>query len=610
MSVGTTSPNRTSSLDSSGSNSSIRSSFDKSKICKVSKQRDATVYHLKDFKELEAPLYSGNNHIRRLPHREIGNIIKQMEEQTSNLFVIVCVDLDSPQHSKSMLNLVFEPDHFRCHYPSFRAAFLNSQEMKNGNEFSIQISSCHENRNNSNLVFVFGKGSHPPEKSVLNAIDVFNKNINLLKTKHHSLQRKDSLTTLLVLPIVDIQHLILRKKSVRLFRRCLQSEQLMNEVIDKLFSMLTIHGTVPEGENLHLTAIDRLSYIVSRTHRLTESSKEKLKDYMAKSQFGKYKDWIIYNKLLRCGSDGENVSEDNIEGEGSFSSVYRHEISRSEVVAIKKLRSQRTELRTPNDIKRFGRELHALASLEHKNIVKLHWVNPEAFTFCLEYCETSLYHVLHPEKFEHQRFKIDLTPLIKLYFASDVSEGLAFLHSKNIIHRDIKPENVLLKRFEERVNCQTIAKICDFGDCRHIDNTDKTLPVGTGAYMAPEIIDRDRKYDQSVDVYSYGVLLWQIMHLKVPRDELMKSSESARIRAKKKELAIELEIDPDICSPEIISLIEKCFKKEPSNRPKSDTLRDTLRGIIVNILDTKTAETTDSENCGRFREDCPLFSHK
>ncbi|OHT02612.1 hypothetical protein TRFO_07025 [Tritrichomonas foetus] len=98
----------------------------------------------------------------------------------------------------------------------------------------------------------------------------------------------------------------------------------------------------------------------------------------------------------------------------------------------------------------------------------------------------------------------------------DIILGLRYIHSLSIIHRDIKPENILIE--EETGH----AKICDFGLSRKVDSDSITLSMkcGTIHYMAPEIMDYQQYYNSSVDVYSFCVTLFHLMHGRLPNTTL------------------------------------------------------------------------------------------
>jgi serine/threonine protein kinase len=95
-----------------------------------------------------------------------------------------------------------------------------------------------------------------------------------------------------------------------------------------------------------------------------------------------------------------------------------------------------------------------------------------------------------------------------LPIALDVANGMAYLHSRNVIHRDLKPSNILLTRDHR-------AKIADFGMSIANSGQELTAETGTYRYMAPEVI-RHESYSSNADVYSFGICLWQLITREVP----------------------------------------------------------------------------------------------
>ena len=95
----------------------------------------------------------------------------------------------------------------------------------------------------------------------------------------------------------------------------------------------------------------------------------------------------------------------------------------------------------------------------------------------------------------------------------EISNGMKYLHERGIIHRDLKPENV--------------PRICDFGSSRsmpklHSKSSKLTMTgkIGTPLYMAPEILKGKTNYNETVDVYAFAIIMYEIVTLKVPFSEL------------------------------------------------------------------------------------------
>ena len=85
-----------------------------------------------------------------------------------------------------------------------------------------------------------------------------------------------------------------------------------------------------------------------------------------------------------------------------------------------------------------------------------------------------------------------------------ILNALCFLHENNLLHRDIKPENILIHNKNE-------IKICDFGTCNENFIGNRNTICGTFEYMAPEII-KEKSYDKSVDIWSLGIVLYELTH--------------------------------------------------------------------------------------------------
>ena len=192
--------------------------------------------------------------------------------------------------------------------------------------------------------------------------------------------------------------------------------------------------------------------------------------------------------------------EKNRIGTGSFSVVYKgYNINNNKTVAIKKIYLEKT-----NDFDLFIKEFKILRSLNHKNIIKVHEIIIEEKINV--YLILDYYHKGDLTKFLNKR---SLKEKYAQNYAIQIKDGLKYLLSQNIIHRDLKPQNIL-------VSDDNLLKICDFGFARHFkkDMMFGTI-CGSPLYMAPEIMSKN-KYGNKVDLWSLGVIIFEMLYASVP----------------------------------------------------------------------------------------------
>lgn len=128
--------------------------------------------------------------------------------------------------------------------------------------------------------------------------------------------------------------------------------------------------------------------------------------------------------------------------------------------------------------------------------------------------------------------------------------GLEHLHSKRIIHRDLKPANILLQGEQPR--------LADFGIARLIKTTSRSATAGTPVYMAPEAFDGKRS--EQTDIWSVGVIFYQLLTGKLPFNQPDYASLAFAIMTKPHEA-----LPPNIATP-IQAVIEKALRKNPVER--------------------------------------------
>ena len=144
-------------------------------------------------------------------------------------------------------------------------------------------------------------------------------------------------------------------------------------------------------------------------------------------------------------------------------------------------------------------EIYFQSRITHQNIVRLLYEKEteDNFYLIMEYADGgNLFNYIEKKKHlsEQESFK----------FFSQIANAVHFLHKNDLIHRDIKPENILLFG-------NNLCKLCDFGWCAKLNGKQRNTFCGTPEYMSPEIIDKIG-YGKEVDVWSLGILLYEMIH--------------------------------------------------------------------------------------------------
>jgi serine/threonine protein kinase len=149
-----------------------------------------------------------------------------------------------------------------------------------------------------------------------------------------------------------------------------------------------------------------------------------------------------------------------------------------------------------------------------------------------------------------------LSPQLALQLAADVAAGMEYLHSQVIIHRDLKSANLLLDQHDR-------VKVADFGVARRLASTgDMTAETGTYRWMAPEVI-KHAKYDQRIDVYSFGIILWELFTSQLPYDGMPSLSAAAAVVENGLRPAIPAEVPPAVAG-----LMQRCWAGDATQRPQ------------------------------------------
>ena len=261
-------------------------------------------------------------------------------------------------------------------------------------------------------------------------------------------------------------------------------------------------------------------------------------------------------------------------GFGGSSDVYLGDLRGTEV-AVKKLRL----LEAKKDyIKEYKREVSSLVLLYHPYLVLLMGAVAEPFNLSIvtEFCKGgNLFELLYKKP------NINLSWELKKKILLQIAIGMNYLHTNNppVLHRDLKSLNILLTDKIEKSSDTTDIKISDFGLSRlYQKSCILTGHLGTCYWMAPEIIV-NKRYSTKVDVYSYGIIIWEVCTRKTPYSCM--SQQQVQFYVSVKKGRPNLKIIPSNTPPKIIQLMQMCWDHEPNNRPSFEYIVEFLRNLDI-----------------------------
>lgn len=267
----------------------------------------------------------------------------------------------------------------------------------------------------------------------------------------------------------------------------------------------------------------------------------------------------------------EDLEELGELGSGTFGTVY-HGKWRGTDVAIKRIKKSCFAGRSSEQERltlEFWREAEILSKLHHPNVVAFYGVVQDGpggtLATVTEYMVNgSLRHVLLCKDRQLDRRK-------RLIIAMDAAFGMEYLHSKNIVHFDLKCDNLLVNLKD---TLRPICKVGDFGLSKIKRNTLVTGGVrGTLPWMAPELLNgSSSKVSEKVDVFSFGIVLWEILTGEEPYANMHYGAIIGGIVSNTLRPPV-----PSFCDPEWKLLMEQCWAPDPIARPSFTEIARRLR---------------------------------
>eukprot|EP01104_Vermistella_antarctica_P010102 TRINITY_DN2668_c0_g1_i2.p1 TRINITY_DN2668_c0_g1~~TRINITY_DN2668_c0_g1_i2.p1 ORF type:complete len:635 (+),score=49.56 TRINITY_DN2668_c0_g1_i2:153-2057(+) len=222
----------------------------------------------------------------------------------------------------------------------------------------------------------------------------------------------------------------------------------------------------------------------------------------------------------------------------------------------------------------FVAEVSRLRVLQHPCVVDLVGYMKDPPAIITEYVERgSLHDVLH-------RKKTALPWESKFRIATDITAGMCYIHEQGFVHRDLKPGNVLVNSVNVRT--PVMAKLCDLGTCRlGNEGALMTADVGTFIYQAPEVLAGSTDYNKAVDVYSFGILLCELVMRKCPYDG---KSFNFGLQLSRHVIDGGRPTIPDSIPAPVRKLITECWAHNPAERPSFPQIHQRLKNIASQSL--------------------------
>jgi serine/threonine-protein kinase len=259
-------------------------------------------------------------------------------------------------------------------------------------------------------------------------------------------------------------------------------------------------------------------------------------------------------------------------GRGSVATVYlAHDRKHDREVALKVLKP---EIALGADRRRFEREIAILARLHHPHILQLY----DSGVLALPDEREGLFYVMPYVRGETLRLRLEresrLPPSDAVHISCNVADALRYAHAQGIIHRDIRPENILLESGH--------ALVADFGIARALEASGGEqistwgMVLGHPAYMSPEQARGSAKLDGRSDIYSLGIVLYEMLAGMPP---FTGATPAAVLARQVSDQAPSLEtVCPDL-PRYLVQAVTKAMAKRATDRyPDAGALMDALRG--------------------------------
>ncbi|KAG8516647.1 Mitogen-activated protein kinase kinase kinase 21 [Galemys pyrenaicus] len=297
--------------------------------------------------------------------------------------------------------------------------------------------------------------------------------------------------------------------------------------------------------------------------------------------------------------DFERLELKELIGAGGFGQVYRATWQGQEVAVKAARRDPEQDAAAAAESVR--REARLFAMLRHPNIIELRGVCLRQPHLCLvlEFARggalnraLAAANAAPDPRAPGPRRARRIPPHVLVNWAVQIARGMLYLHEEavvSILHRDLKSSNILLlEKIEHDDICNKTLKITDFGLAREWHRTTKMSAAGTYAWMAPEVI-RSSLFSKGSDIWSYGVLLWELLTGEVPYRGIDGLAVAYGVAVNKLTLPI-----PSTCPEPFAKLMKECWQQDPHIRPSFALILEQLMAIEGAVMTEMPQESFHS----------------
>ena len=316
-------------------------------------------------------------------------------------------------------------------------------------------------------------------------------------------------------------------------------------------------GCLVSHASTHLGTNDPSINIRNRLKRLQSENLTEQYNFITS---GNFKEKINYDKKYDINNFSK-VIEDIFPkqlGSGSFGRVFLVSHNETKQLFAQKVIDKRKLLMSYGKLDIIYNEINIHSKLDHENIIKLYNFNEdnENINIIMEYAPNgNLYDLITKEKTGFSEYKA-------FEYFIQVVNAVYYLQNNNIIHRDIKPENIL-------IGDDNKIKLCDFGWAKELTLENRSTFCGTVEYMDPEIVGSEN-YDYGVDIWSLGILLYELLYGHSP----FKANTNKNVILNIKSHELNFDDTNKTVSKSCKDLIQKILNNNPQKRYKIKDILD------------------------------------